>query len=298
MAAIGDLERLDLENCQPVQCAALAMAMMDRCAPDVMLCLGDRFEILGAAYAATHNRVPIAHIHGGEATHGCFDDHIRHAITKLSHLHFVAHPEYERRVRQLGERNVWCVGAPGLDNLTDLPPRVPDKYFVITYHPVTLGKQSDIHALLSALERFPDYRMIFTGVNNDPGHVEIRNAIENWNTKGVEFVINSEMTPREYHLLCRNAAVMVGNSSSGIIEAPTLEVPSVDIGERQTGRIIGQSVQLAQEQADSIANAINRALTYTGSFRNPYGGPGASKMIADVLLSHPLDDILVKPWSW
>jgi UDP-hydrolysing UDP-N-acetyl-D-glucosamine 2-epimerase len=277
-----------LEGLSPADCVTRTAEFIRRDSPDLMLVLGDRFETLGACYAATYAKVPIAHIHGGEATHGAFDDHIRHAITKLSHLHFAAAEPYAERLRRMGERRVWTVGTPGLDNLTDLPPRVPTKTFVVTYHPPTLG-ECGAKQLVEALKRFPDYEVIWTGVNNDPGAESVRASFAGYAER--------HLTPHQYVLSCRHAAAVIGNSSSGIIECPSLEVPSVDVGTRQAGRLRGKSVMNAGDNADSIAFAIERALNYYGPFDNPYGKPGASKAIADILSEIDLTNILVKPWS-
>lgn len=244
--------------------------------PNIVLLLGDRLEMLEAATAATYGKIPIAHIHGGEASFGSFDNQIRDAITKLAHIHFVAAPEFLNRVvNGLGEGpdRVHVVGAPGLDNLTDLPPRVPEKYFVCTYHPATLEEGSGIHSLIEALGRFPDYKSIWTGVNNDPGSDYIRDALSDCDVR--------DLDPLEYIGLCRNAAAVVGNSSSGIIEAPTLQVPTVNVGSRQDGRLKGPSI--IDAPSDDIDAAIRLALDYDGAFDNPYGGPGASQKIADIL---------------
>lgn len=256
---------------------------------DLLLVLGDRYETLAAALAATVAKVPIAHIHGGEASFGSFDNQIRDAITKLAHIHFVAAPEFKARlVEGLGEHpdRVHIVGAPGLDNLTDLPPRKPGKYFVVTYHPATLEKESGIHALVKALDRFPDYEAIWTGVNNDPGSDHIRDALSGHDVR--------DRSPRDYIVLCRNAAAVVGNSSSGIIEAPTLEVPTVNVGTRQDGRLKGPSVFDCGGDSGEIEAALRRALEYEGPYDNPYGGPGASAKIADILATAEID--MVKRW--
>ena len=260
--------RLDLEHRSPDQCVrATAMAIEDY-RPDVLLILGDRFESLGAAYAATYAGVPIAHIHGGEITRGAFDDQIRHAISKLACLHFVAAEPYGERLRRLGERAVHVVGAPGLDNLTGLPEREPANYFVCTYHPCTNVREDGIGAILEALERFPDYRAIWTVVNADPGSEAVREALRGHDVRKLA-------SARDYHLLCRGAACVVGNSSSGLIEAPFLCVPSVNIGERQAGRLSGPSVQHCPTEVADIVRAIDAALVYDGPFDSPYGEAGA-----------------------
>jgi len=261
-------------------------------ATDIVLLLGDRHELLLFAHAATVARVPIAHIHGGETTVGSFDNQIRDAVTKLSHIHFVAAAPYFRKVVYgLGEdrSRVHIVGAPGLDNLINLPPRKPDKYFAVTYHPATLDDGSSVVALVGALQRFPDYQVMWTGVNNDPGSDKIRHALEKYAHVRI-------LRPEQYIQLCRHAAAVVGNSSSGIIEAPTLEVPTVNVGTRQDGRLRGSSIFDCPEDADAIEEAIKQAIVYHGPYANPCGGPGASERIADILADIDLDGILVKRW--
>lgn len=261
--------------------------------PDLLLVLGDRYETLSACLAATIRNIPIAHIHGGEITRGSFDNQIRDAITKLSHIHFVAtQAAATRLMTDLDEYDdrVHLVGAPGLDNLVDLPPRVPTRTLVLTYHPETLGALGGTAAavpIVQALRQFPDYDVIWTGVNNDPG-ADLINSIfsHHWKAR--------KLTAREYHLACRQAAAVIGNSSSGIIEAPTLEVPTVNIGTRQDGREEAASIFTCAALAPQIEEAICRAIEYRGDFANPYGLPGASKKIADILTSIELDGILVK----
>ncbi len=263
-----------------------ASSAIRKYAPDVLLLLGDRFETLGAAYAATYARVPIAHIHGGESTWGAFDDQIRHAISKLACLHFVAADEHAAALGRMGERNVHVVGAPGLDLLTDLPAREPEDYLVVTYHPPTLAPEGGVEAILEALDAFPDHRAIWTGVNNDPGSRGVKSALVGQDVRN--------LTDREYRLLCRNAAAVVGNSSSGLIEAPAMEVPTVNVGTRQAGRLRGPSVFDCAEEASDIARALDRALVYDGPYDNPYGKPGASQKIIDILMAAELG--LAKPW--
>lgn len=277
---------LNLEGLSPWEAARGAEVVAKHY--DVVLLLGDRYEILAAALAATVAKVPIAHIHGGEASFGSFDNQIRDAITKLAHIHFVAAHEFKLRlVEGLGEGadRVHVVGAPGLDNLVNLPPRKPEKYFVCTYHPATLSDDTGLPALLEALKQFPGYNAIWTGANNDPGSDRIRSALSGHDVRS--------LGPREYVALCRNAAAVVGNSSSGIIEAPTLEVPTVNVGPRQDGRLRGPSIFDAEEP-DGIASAIASAVSYRGPYTNPYGGSGASRKIAEILATAKID--MVKRW--
>lgn len=256
--------------------------------PDLLMILGDRYESLGMAWSATYHRIPIAHIHGGEASFGSFDNQIRDAISKLSHIHFVAAEPFKQRLMDIGEDEdrIHVVGAPGLDNLVDLPERKPGKYFVATYHPATIDG-GDVMPLLEATEIFADYDVFWTDVNNDPGSMEIRERIE----QTCEIWSGS---PEEYIRLCRQAAAVIGNSSSGLIEAPTLEVPTVNVGSRQDGRLKGPSVFDCKEDIEDIVRAMNEALDYTGPYTNPYGEPGASKKIADILSTVEID--MRKEW--
>ena len=270
---------------------------IDTYRPDIVLLLGDRYEIGAAALAATVARIPIAHIHGGEASFGSFDNQIRDAITKLAHVHFVAAEPMRQRLLDLGEEahRIHVVGAPGLDNLVDLPPiyECPPPYFVVTYHPATLAKKSGIHELIKALSAFAgEYRVVWTGTNADPGAHEIEAACKIWDAE-----LCPDMTLEAYLFAAQGAAVIIGNSSSGIIEAPSLEVPTVDIGPRQDGRLKGPSIINCMEYAENIETAINCALEYKGPYDNPYGGPGASAKIADILSTIDLEGILVKRWS-
>lgn len=256
---------------------------------DVLLLLGDRSEMLVAATVATVRRIPIAHIHGGETTYGSYDNQIRDAVTKLAVIHFPAAEPFRQRIISLGERPalVFTVGAPGLDMLVDLPDRNPGNYFVVTYQPATLGGPPRLDALLALINRLPHERVLVTGPNRDPGWAEIDEALRPW-------IIHP--TPREYLLLCRQAAVVIGNSSSGIIEAPSLGVPSVNIGPRQGGRLHGPSVFDAPATVGGIAAAVKAAMAYAGPFDNPYdaGPPGASVRIADALERIDFSNILVK----
>lgn len=262
--------------------------------PDAIVILGDRIEALAAAFVATWRRVPLVHIHGGEATFGAFDNQIRDALTKLSHLHFVAAPAFRDRLIQMGEdpSTVYVVGAPGLDIVAEFgsQPRVVLQRFMVTYHPVTLGR-SNVRALLNALDRpaFRAYTQVWTGVNADPGRGTVLRE-----TEGRPYV---ELRDGQYVQMCRHSALVIGNSSSGVIEAPTLEVPSVDIGVRQEGRLRGPSVFHANETVDEIVAAMQAALAYTGPFTNPYGTPGASAAIASVLVGLPAIG-LVKRFSY
>lgn len=284
---------------EPIRCVDMADLYIKELSPDIMVVLGDRFEILGAAYAAAYHRIPIAHIHGGESTYGAMDDSMRHAISKLSHLHFVANKQFAGVLERMGEKHIFITGAPGLDNLVPIleeGPRKPEKYFVVTYHPETLGNDDGFYKLVEALKQFSDYPAYWTATNNDPGSQEIHAALDGTNQRQVMWSLE------EYLRRCRNAACVVGNSSSGIIEAPYLEVPTVDLGRRQEGRLSGRSIYRVSSSFpdDPIAGLITMALAHDKTHRpfdQLYGKPGASKEIAEVIATYPLEDILRKPWA-
>jgi len=249
----------------------------DRLAPDVVVLLGDRFETLAAACAAALMRIPIAHIHGGEISEGAVDDALRHAITKLAHLHFVAAEEFRRRVIQLGEApaRVFVVGAPGLDNFVRM--QLPDRaalashvalglerpFFLITYHPATLGGSEPVSALdelLAALAHFPDTALLFTSANADSGGHAINARLEGFVADHPgRAVLVSSLGQAFYLAALKEAEVVIGNSSSGIIEAPAVNVPTVNIGPRQKGRPRAASIIDCDERRDAIAAAIRRA---------------------------------------
>ncbi|QOD82921.1 UDP-N-acetylglucosamine 2-epimerase [Chromobacterium haemolyticum] len=247
--------------------------------PDIVVILGDRFEMLAAAQAAMLARIPIAHIHGGETTEGAYDEGIRHAISKMAHLHFVAAEPYRQRVIQLGEapQRVFNVGAPGLDHLKRSKlltrPELEQKLdmsllaplILVTYHPVTLGERSPEAAmgeLLTALREFEEATIVFTYPNADTGGRALRQAVEHFvaerpaRTRG--FVSLGQLC---YLSLMQQADVIVGNSSSGLTEAPALRKATVNIGDRQKGRLKASSIIDVTEQHTQIAAAIRHSLS-------------------------------------
>ena len=285
--------------------------------PDILVLLGDRYETLAAAGAALLLEIPIAHIHGGEITEGAFDDAIRHAVTKMSHLHFVAAEPYRQRVIQMGENPacVFTVGAPSLDNLisldrmtlSGLEARVRhdlgEGFFLITYHPATIvmGNPADtVRALLAALEAWPRRRLLVTGVNADPGHDAVAGAFANYAAARPERVaICASLGERAYFSALALCGAVVGNSSSGLIEAPAVGVATVNIGDRQKGRLRARSVIDCGESADEIRAAASRALEpgflecVTGK-NLPYGRGGASARIKGQLKLCDLDGLRIK----
>ena len=271
--------------------------------PDILIVLGDRFEMHAAALAALPFNIPVAHIHGGELTEGAIDDALRHSMTKLSHLHFVAADEYAARVVQMGEE-AWRVvvsGAPALDNLHSSP--LPDRaelirrfqlpaepYLLVTFHPVTLEyEDTEFHVteLVEAL-RLAACPVVFTAPNADTGHTIIGDAIRRFVREHDSAGFVDNFGTFEYLSAMRFAAAVVGNSSSGIIEAPSLCVPVVNIGTRQQGRIRAKNIVDTGYGREQIVAAIRRA-TKPG-FRavveqvvNPYGNGHAAELIVDRL---------------
>jgi UDP-hydrolysing UDP-N-acetyl-D-glucosamine 2-epimerase len=278
---------------------------LPRIAPDLLVVLGDRFEILAAAVAATLLNIPIAHIHGGEVTAGAFDDAIRHAITKMACLHFVAAEPYRRRVIQMGENPnfVFNVGAPGLD-MADTAPRMsrpelfaslgisgPERFLLVTLHPTTAQPATDatnVNALLGALADIEDRSFIFTGVNADPGHRMIDDAVRRFvAARPGRAHLFTSLGSERYWAALRLADAVVGNSSSGILEAPSVDVPSVNIGDRQQGRLRAASIMDCPADQAVILASLRSILA--GRFRPevsgepPYGRGGASEKIAGTL---------------
>lgn len=280
--------------------------------PECVVLLGDRFEILAAACTAAVLALPIAHIHGGEITEGAMDDSFRHAITKLSHFHFVSTDAYRRRVVQMGEtpERVYCTGAPGLDNLSRLDLlkegeleeliglRLGAGSLLVTYHPVTLERGSaeiQMRELLTALEALPDVRIVFTKPNADMEGRVISDAIDDFVRRNAgRAAAFTSLGSQRYLSVMKYVGAVVGNSSSGIIEAPSVGTPTVDIGNRQSGRVRGESVVHCDPDASSIQAAIARC--FEAGFRekaraqkNPYGGPGASLSIKNILKAESAD---------
>lgn len=284
----------------------LTMALVEF-TPDVLIIVGDRFEALMAAQAANLAHVPIAHIHGGEITQGSLDDGMRHAITKLASVHFAATPEYGRRIIQLGEdpQMVHVVGAPGLcavkrdaavtdDELAGILGFFPtEPYALATYHPATAETTehslAGLSAMVVALASSPGLRVVVTGVNADPGNQQHREILGQFATAYPEQVTLVEsLGHRLYLAALRRARLCIGNSSSGIIEAPALGVPTVNIGLRQHGRVRAESVIDVSSDAASVHGAIVRALTDDFALMAkkqvpPYGSGGASRRIVEIL---------------
>ncbi|MCK7547000.1 UDP-N-acetylglucosamine 2-epimerase [Marinobacter koreensis] len=281
---------------------------LERLRPDFLVILGDRFEALAVAQVAAVMRIPIVHLHGGEVTEGAYDDSIRHAITKLAHFHFVSCEAYRRRVIQLGEQPacVWNVGALGLENIRNIP-RVPletinqqlalnlcKPFFLVTYHPVTAADEDPgktFGNILAALNEFPDHQVLFTYPNSDNGADQLIRLIEQYVTKqpGRAWAIPSLGLAR-YLSVVQESAAVIGNSSSGIIEVPSLGTTAVNVGVRQKGRLSADSVVHVGTRVADIKSGIQQALTTEAkqrarSAKNPYGEGDTSRKIMEVLCS-------------
>lgn len=288
----------------------------ERLRPDVVVLLGDRFEVLAAASAALVAGIPVAHLHGGETTEGAFDEGIRHAVTKMSHLHFVAAEDYRRRVIQLGEQpqRVHLVGGLGIDAIlraqllarsaleASLGLELAERNLLVTFHPVTLEKQSSeqqMTELLAALDALRDTRLIFTMANADTGSRVLRQMVDAFVANHANAAAFESLGQLRYLSCLKLMDGVVGNSSSGLAEAPSLGVGTVNIGDRQRGRLKADSVIDCPPRRDAILAAIGQL--YDPAFRqvvartvNPYGQGGASAKIVHVLQSASLDGIVKK----
>ena len=285
--------------------------------PDIIVLPCDRFEILSVAQAALVARIPIAHLHGGELSEGAIDDAIRHSITKMSHLHFVSTEVYRQRVIQLGENPdlVFHVGAPGLDQLNrstllsrqeleaKLNFSLGEKCFMVTYHPETLGyasPQSAFNNLLNALDSFPEAKIILTYPNADTYGRKIISLIKGYAKERSDRVLfSSSLGQLLYLSSLKEVDLVIGNSSSGLVEAPSFCTPTVNIGIRQKGRIKAQSVIDCEENNEAIQAAITHALSEkfkikTKNTINPYFKKNTSEQIISQLKSVSISDLLVK----
>ena len=278
--------------------------------PDMVLILGDRYEILAAAISATIANIPIIHLHGGEITRGAYDDAFRHSITKMAHLHFVAAKPYLDRVIQLGENseNVYCVGGLGVDAIQtisllsrqelaeELKIELKGKLLLVTFHPVTLEKlqnQVQISSLLEALSEFSknkihDSTIIFTMPNADTEGLKISRQIDAFVKKNKNAYFFTSLGQQRYYSCLNQFDAVIGNSSSGLLEAPSFKIPSVNIGSRQEGRLKAPSIIDCDTSTIQILEAIKLALSkhfrhQIKNVKNPYGDGGASQKIVNIL---------------
>lgn len=279
--------------------------------PDILTVLGDRFEIMGVAQAAMLNNVPIAHISGGDVTEGAIDDAIRHSITKLSHLHFTSCEAYRKRVIQLGENplRVFNVGSLGVEKIKKTPLmskqeleesldyRFREVNFLVTFHPVTLEGQAgaQFYELLKALESFSQVGIIMTCPNCDEGNEQIFRLINTFQSANKNVKVFTSLGSRRYLSAMKYVNTVIGNSSSGIIEAPCFQIPTVNIGNRQRGRIQATSILNCPPERHAIHRSIQKALTTDCSCTvNPYDHEGTSDSIISILKTFPLENLTIK----
>lgn len=291
----------------------------DALRPDMLLILGDRYEMLATASAALIYRIPIAHIAGGTISEGAYDDSIRHSITKMSLIHLTETEECRRRVIQLGENpaRVFNVGAIGIYNIThteymsrdeleaELHTAIPEKSILITFHPATLDSVSpreQCENLLAALDRHSDYKVIFTYPNNDTDGKVIIDLIEAYAQKHPDRVaVFPSLGQRRYLSVLQYVQAVAGNSSSGIVEVPSMKIPTLDIGVRQKGRLSADSVVHCGVSIDEISHGLDVALSEEMRAKarvtvNPYEQPDTLGKIVDTICSFPLDRTMMKPF--
>ena len=284
--------------------------------PNLIIVLGDRFEIFSAVSVAMISKIPIAHLHGGEKTEGAFDEAIRHSITKMSHLHFTSIEEYRNRVIQLGENpeTVFNVGGLGIDNINKLKLlsktnfekninfRLGIKNILVTFHPVTLEKGTSkiqFQELLKSISELQNTKIIFTKTNSDPDGGIINKMIDEYSSKNNNAIAFKSMGQLNYLSALQFVDGVVGNSSSGLLEAPSFNIGTINIGDRQKGRIKAESVINYLPNKDSIDSALIKL--YYDDFKkiiniskNPYGDGGASQRIIKIIKKTDLNNILKK----
>ena len=280
-----------------------------RIKPDIVVLLGDRFETYAAATSAMIHRIPIAHIHGGELTEGAIDDAIRHSITKMSTLHFTSTEEYRRRVIQLGEQpeRVHCVGALGVENIKkqqllskeeleeSIKFRLDKPYAVITYHPVTLESdtaEEQFINLLNALDKMEGYKFIFTKANADTDGRIINQLVDEYVEKNMDKAVAfTSLGMVRYLSALKYCEMVIGNSSSGLLEAPSFHIPTVNIGNRQKGRVRAESVIDCGNEKKNICEALQKAKEMKKNesiqkISNPYEGENTSKKMYECIKNY------------
>jgi GDP/UDP-N,N'-diacetylbacillosamine 2-epimerase (hydrolysing) len=284
--------------------------------PDLIVVLGDRFEIFSAVSVALVAKIPVAHLHGGESTEGVIDESIRHSITKMSHLHFAATEEYKNRVIQLGEcpNRVFNVGGLGVDNINKLKLlskadfentidfSLGEKSILVTFHPVTLENftaKEQFQELLNSIDKLENTKIIFTKANSDTNGRVINSMIDNYVAINDNSIAFTSMGRLNYLSTLQFVDVVVGNSSSGLLEAPSFNIPTIDIGDRQKGRIKADSVISCKPTEEAVDSAFRKSFSedfrgVVDSTQNPYGSGGASKFIIDIIKDYDLNGILKK----
>ena len=278
----------------------------DEVKPDGVILLGDRFETLAVASAAMNARIPIIHLYGGEISEGAIDDSIRHAVSKLSYYHFTSTDEYRNRVIQLGESpdRVFCVGAMGVENSIherkmtreeleiSLDWKIDTPFALVTYHPVTLENNTSKHqvvSLINALKSFHDMKFVITKANADADGRVINDLLQEFANESENVKLFDSLGRMRYLSCMKYATMVIGNSSSGLVEAPTFKIPTINIGDRQKGRLKPDSVIDCKADSDSIVNAINKARQMVKEnvledVKNPYGDGNTSERIVSILI--------------
>ena len=285
--------------------------------PDIVVMLGDRFELLAAASAALVATLPIAHLHGGETTEGAFDEAIRHSITKMAHLHFTATEEYRRRVIQLGEHpnRVFNVGGLGIDSINNLPLltrkelekriglELGERNLMVTFHPATLdtgATKDQFQELLTALDQLDNTHLLFTKANADTEGLLINEMIDEYVVaRPQKTVAHTSLGQLAYLSALKQVDGIVGNSSSGITEGPSFRIGTVNIGDRQKGRIRAKSIIDCQPKCSSIVSALSRMFSQEfkeilATVTNPYGTGGAAEVILKHLRTTSLEGLVKK----
>lgn len=289
---------------------------LSRLRPDLCVILGDRYEMLAAASAALIFRIPVAHLHGGETTEGAYDDCIRHAITKLSWLHFASTEEYASRIIKMGEDpdRVFYVGSPGVDNIrhtttlsraeleSEIGFHLGDRYVVATYHPVTAlpgEEEKQTRDFLKALDSIIEkgWKVLFTMPNSDTGGAVVARLIREWSAKHPESVKAVASLGRvKFYSALRHSSAMTGNSSCGLIEAPSFGIPTLNVGDRQKGRARGESVVDVEADYESVKKGLEKVLSadfaiLAAKSTNPYEKSGTVEEIFKRLKDSPLTGI-------
>lgn len=287
--------------------------------PDLLFLVGDRYEMLCAAVAGLIMKIPVAHFGGGNVTEGAFDDAIRHSITKMSHLHFVSTEKYRRRVIQLGElpERVFNYGSLGVENVTTMPLMLKEEVeksigltidnntVLATYHPVTLSETNlieDIDAFLSAIKEFPYLKVIFTMPNSDTGGEIIAAKIQDFVASAPEkYRVFKSLGVKRYLSVMKYSRAVIGNSSSGIAETPSFHKPTLNIGDRQKGRVAADSVVNCNVDKKSIVEGLQKVLSdeyaeIAKHVDNPYEKPHIVDSIFDTISTYPLDHLIKKPF--
>ena len=285
--------------------------------PDMIVVLGDRYEILSAVSTALFYKIPVAHLHGGEITEGAYDDCIRHAITKMSHLHFTSTEQYRNRVIQLGEQpdRVFNVGAIGIENIKKIPLmskseleeslgfEIGNKCLLVTYHPVTLENSSaeeQCKNLLAALDQYKDYRIIFTMPNSDTnGHIIMQEIEKYVSLNEGRTIAFKSLGLKRYLSTLQYVTAVVGNSSSGIIEVPSFGIPTLNIGDRQKGRIAADSVIHCGATYAEICQGLRDILSedqilMAKNCLNPYEKSNTVNDILNIIKDYPINHIIQK----